>query len=402
MKRLITPENNVKLALELRRGRWLVHDISTLIPTAISLLQQQDILLQAAEREFDIMLYDVDARAVSANAARSGDPCVAVIPISGTITKYDSCGTIGTATYAQALLAAAADTNVVACVLDIDSGGGNSTAVPLMLDAIRKFKATGKPLLAHADFCASAAYWIAAQCDAVYCDNAITSEVGSIGAYTYFIDDREALEKSGQKVHEIYAEESSDKNLAYRQALTGEYTLIRMRLSHLVAAFHADVKAGRPSPPGRRAGSTDRRDFLRRQGYRKRPCRRHRHFTGMRRSRLYPRKYSLIIISNMKLNWNFISKIFARTVGVENLSRDAEGHEVLSADQRKILEQKFGPEALRTTIAYAASDANDDAQQEQLLLNFLDAIGRSGGDDKDKLRQERQKQKKKSRRCLPR
>ena len=44
MKRLITPENNVKLALELRRGRWLVHDISTLIPTAISLLQQQDIL----------------------------------------------------------------------------------------------------------------------------------------------------------------------------------------------------------------------------------------------------------------------------------------------------------------------------------------------------------------------
>ena len=56
MKRLITPENNVKLALELRRGRWLVHDISTLIPTAISLLQQQDILLQAAEREFDIML----------------------------------------------------------------------------------------------------------------------------------------------------------------------------------------------------------------------------------------------------------------------------------------------------------------------------------------------------------
>ena len=90
----------------------------------------------------------------------------------------------------------------------------------------------------------------------------------------------------------------------------------------------------------------------------------------------------------MKLNWNFISKIFARTVGVENLSRDAEGHEVLSADQRKILEQKFGPEALQHYDAYPPTGANDDAQQEQLLLNFLDAIGRSGGDDKDKLRQE--------------
>lgn len=104
----------------------------------------------------------------------------------------------------------------------------------------------------------------------------------------------------------------------------------------------------------------------------------------------------------MKLNWNFISKIFARTVGVENLSRDAEGREVLSADQRKILEQKFGPEALQYYDAYIANDASDDAQKEQLLLNFLDAIGRSGGDDKDKLRQELAKAEEKSRRCLPR
>lgn len=50
------------------------------------------------------------------------------------------------------------------------------------------------------------------------------------------------------------------KNLAYRQALTGEYTLIRMRLSHLVAAFHADVKAGRQAlradAPGVLTGAT--------------------------------------------------------------------------------------------------------------------------------------------------
>lgn len=96
----------------------------------------------------------------------------------------------------------------------------------------------------------------------------------------------------------------------------------------------------------------------------------------------------------MKLNWNFISKIFARTVGVENLSRDAEGREVLSADQRKILEQKFGPEALQYYDAYVANDASDDAQKEQLLLNFLDAIGRSGGDDKISYGRSWQKQKK--------
>ena len=43
MKRLITPENNVKLALELRRGRWLVHDIST--PVSYTHLTLPTILL---------------------------------------------------------------------------------------------------------------------------------------------------------------------------------------------------------------------------------------------------------------------------------------------------------------------------------------------------------------------
>lgn len=64
--------------------------------------------------------------------------------------------------------------------------------------------------------------------------------------------------------------------------------------------------------------------------------------------------------------------------------------------------QKFGPEALQHYDAYAASDANDDAQQEQLLLNFLDAIVAPAATTKTSYGRNWQKQKKKSRRCLPR
>lgn len=244
MERSITPEQNLQLALDIRRGRWLLHDAASLLPLAISLLERREIVMENAAREFIAHQYDIESREIT-GPQKSNTPCVAVIPISGVITKYDSCGTIGALTYAQALVDAANDPNVVGAVLAIDSGGGISSAVPFVTAAIRKFKASGKPLLVHADFCASAAYWIASQCDAIFCDNRIASAVGSIGAYCSFVDDTGALEQDGYKVHEVYARESSDKNRPYREALEGKYELLQDQLSHTVQAFHTDVKAGR-------------------------------------------------------------------------------------------------------------------------------------------------------------
>lgn len=58
---------------------------------------------------------------------------------------------------------------------------------------------------------------------------------------------RKKLKKEGYTVITVYADESTDKNLGYRQALEGEYALIKKGLSHTVAQFHQDVKAGRPN-----------------------------------------------------------------------------------------------------------------------------------------------------------
>ena len=161
---------------------------------------------------------------------------VAVIPIVGSITKYDSCFSYGAITYARAILAAAKHPDVGSIVLDIDSGGGAVNAIGILKEAIRQTKELGKPILAHVDLCASLAYWIASQCDAIFCDNAL-SEVGSIGGFCKIIDDTGALEMKGYKVITIYADESGDKNLFYRQALDGDYSLLKKTFPTMLPYF---------------------------------------------------------------------------------------------------------------------------------------------------------------------
>ena len=69
------------------------------------------------------------------------------------------------------------------------------------------------------------------------------SEFGSIGVMTQIVDSRNLA--SGEKVITIYAEESKDKNLAYRRALDGDYKLMQDKMSPIVMAFQTAVKDGR-------------------------------------------------------------------------------------------------------------------------------------------------------------
>ena len=145
---------------------------------------------------------------------------------------------------ANALIEYASKDDIVGVVLDIDSPGGSSNAIMPLINAINQVKAMGKPIIVHTDFCASAAIWVASQCDAIFMDNSL-SEVGSIGAYATIFDNRQNLQ-TGEKVITIYADESSDKNKGVREALEGKYETVKAELSELVSDFQAAVKAGRP------------------------------------------------------------------------------------------------------------------------------------------------------------
>jgi hypothetical protein len=244
MFRIPTTENTLHLLSDVRRGQWFVHDYESLLPVALSFLGGEKIAGAIPRLAFEFYAAEAQAQ-FTATETGSKAQKVAVIPITGTITKYDSCFTYGAITYARAITAMANNPEIGAIVLDIDSGGGAGNAIAPLKEAIHRVQALGKPIIAHVDRCASLAYWAASQCDAIFCDNPL-SDVGSIGGLCQIVDDIGKLEKDGYTVITVYADKSADKNLDYRMALEGDTSLLKKNLSYNVAQFHKDVKAGRP------------------------------------------------------------------------------------------------------------------------------------------------------------
>lgn len=168
---------------------------------------------------------------------------VAIISISGAITKHDQdCGPAGMLTKANLLTRCYANQNISAIVLHIESGGGEGLACRLMQQKIAE---RNKTVVAFCDdFCASAAYGIAAVCDQVIASNEMT-RVGSIGTYITIADYSQRFEQMGIKLHEIYASKSTDKNKDYRDALDGKFEAIRTTCDKYNESFLSSIANGR-------------------------------------------------------------------------------------------------------------------------------------------------------------
>ena len=227
-----------QLARDIVQGKWLVSNPEQLLPIARAFLSKTPVEMEVKS-------------AVVSTVADSGtqteeSKSVAIVPLHGTMTKYDTCTSYGTSFIANKLREMADDENVIGLVLDIDSPGGSCSAIPPMLEAIGYARSKGKPVYVHADCCASGAYWVASQCDAIYMDNDL-SEVGSIGAMAVFVDNSATNPITGERTLVIYADESSEKNRAYREALAGNYEAVKAELQPLVNQFQNAVVAGRPN-----------------------------------------------------------------------------------------------------------------------------------------------------------
>lgn len=185
---------------------------------------------------------------------------VMVIPLKGLMRKYGTWYSYGTMEIAEFLRKAASDSNVLGVVLDIDSQGGYINSISPLTEAIEAVRAAGKPIVAHADACYSAAYWVASQCDAIFLDNQL-SGCGSIGAYCELYDDRED-KLFGTRRISVYAPESKDKNLAVREALDGKTETMEKELSDLVGLFREAVMKGRPALKEDSPGVMSGGDFL--------------------------------------------------------------------------------------------------------------------------------------------
>lgn len=252
--------NVIQLALDLRRGIWLIKDPDIFMPVVNAFFNRQTVAADPLpELSLATFKMSADGESIQASSEEEQARRVMVIPVHGGMTKYDTCYNYGTTRAAAKILKYVNDPSVVGFVLDIDSPGGSSNAIYPLVEAIGKIRAAGKPVIAHCDSCYSAAYWVASQCDAVFADNAL-SGFGSIGAYAQLLDDRED-KQTGFKVITVYAPESTEKNIAYREALDGKPEKMQQRLSKLVKTFHAAVKAGRTSLKADAEGVLSGADF---------------------------------------------------------------------------------------------------------------------------------------------
>lgn len=240
--------NNRVLASEILRGKWLIDDRSAtkMLDAAQSFLRRETINGDHTEPiRLAFVAMDGQEKMVSNDEdANLTQPCVLVVPVQGTLTQYDNCFGTATMEIISILEAYRSDENVIGFILDINSPGGAVNAVMPLVNEIKKIQADGKPIIAHCDFAASAAYWIASQTDAIIMDN-ILSEVGSIGVCATLIDDREN-KATGERHLTIYAPQSTDKNKAYRDALDGDFAAMEKELSDVAVVFQNSVKAGRP------------------------------------------------------------------------------------------------------------------------------------------------------------
>ncbi len=192
--------------------------------------------------------YDEDDGKLMPDFNEAPDNSIAIIPLHGTMMKYGTMCSYGTTEIAEMIRAAVNSPKISSILLDIDSGGGSVDAIAPMVDAIQLALAAGKPVGAHCDLCASAAYYVASYCSSIIGENAISSEFGSIGVMMSFADYSNYYKDLGIKVHTIYSSLSDYKNAPFEAALKGDYDAIRTEeLDPLAREFQDNVKANRGS-----------------------------------------------------------------------------------------------------------------------------------------------------------
>lgn len=237
------------------RGKWFIsfRDVEANL-LLIDKLLERGLSVEGSSKLSDVepipvMLAQMEKSAKLANGfADVPKESTAIVPIRSTMMKYSTYCSYGTTEIADVIRQAADSPNISSILLDIDSGGGSVDAIAPLTDAISLARSKGKPVVAHCDLCASAAYYVASYCNEIVASNQISSEFGSIGVMMSFPDYAKYYEKEGIKVHTIYSNLSDYKNAPFEAAKEGKYDLIKEEeLDPLARGFQENVKANRGS-----------------------------------------------------------------------------------------------------------------------------------------------------------
>ena len=164
-----------------------------------------------ANVEAGIKTADIEARGsfdrVTANQGQQDGGDIAVIEISGTLTKRGSSLGAGSSVVARSQIRKATSDNTIAGIMLVIDSPGGTVAGTADLAADVKRAAESKPVYAYIeDLGASAAYWVASQATKVFANND-TALVGSIGTFLGLYDLSGKAEQEGIKAIVIKAGE---------------------------------------------------------------------------------------------------------------------------------------------------------------------------------------------------
>lgn len=177
---------------------------------------------------------------------------IAIINISGPVLKADNCGDPGSMSYASFIMDAANHSKIKGSIIIMDTPGGQVEGTQTVADAVA-YHATKKPIINFVQdgMMASAGYWMGAYASKIIASHN-TCMIGSIGVMAKLPD---STAEAG-KVHIIYADQSSEKNKSFQEAMGGKYEALRKEiLNPLAENFIGSVKAAREGKINLSAGN---------------------------------------------------------------------------------------------------------------------------------------------------
>lgn len=170
---------------------------------------------------------------------------IVVVDIIGPVLKYGDWCTYGTVEYNDLFIRLANSDRVSGIICNMDTPGGQAAGTATLAQTIKDVSKIKPAICICQDgIIASAGMWLASAFQEIYVTQN-TDMIGSIGAYTTIYDFTKYFEDAGIILHDIYAPQSTEKNLDYKQALEGNYNLIEEELKYLVQEFIKTVKTNR-------------------------------------------------------------------------------------------------------------------------------------------------------------
>jgi signal peptide peptidase SppA len=176
---------------------------------------------------------------------------VAIVPIrgvisrrSGLIEKVSTGRATSVETIRKSIRAAARAKDITAVLLDVDSPGGAVSGVPELASEIADL-AKKKPVIAHVDggMMASAAYWLASGATKILATP--SSQVGSIGVYTYIDDVHRHYEAAGVDTHLIATGRHKGVGVPGTRIESDQLDAIRASVEDVFGLFKSAVSSGR-------------------------------------------------------------------------------------------------------------------------------------------------------------